>query len=253
MSPMAVALPVVVGMSERPVARARRRSLCGASMIVCVLVASWTVVIALVDDLHDGREAVGRAGRVGQQAMLRGVVEVIVDAHDDVERIAALHGRGHDDLLYALVEVGRELFGRAEFAAAFEHDVHAVRGPIHVGELGVFGEGDAFLADADRVLALGDGLLGPTALHGVEGEKVRGALGAALRVVDDGDLKFGPAPGGAESEAADAAETIDANADFFHADGRSRGKGINRWTGVGGVEVWRSTSGRLRPGKRARA
>ena len=43
--PIAVAEPVVVGISDRLAARARRRSLCGASTIVCVLVMSCSVVI----------------------------------------------------------------------------------------------------------------------------------------------------------------------------------------------------------------
>ena len=37
--------PVVVGISDMDAARARRRSLCGASTIVCVLVMSCNVVI----------------------------------------------------------------------------------------------------------------------------------------------------------------------------------------------------------------
>ena len=42
---MAVADPVVVGISDSDAARARRRSLCGASTIVCVFVMSCRVVI----------------------------------------------------------------------------------------------------------------------------------------------------------------------------------------------------------------
>ena len=44
-SPIAVADPVVVGISDIAAARARRRSLCGASTIVCVFVMSCSVVI----------------------------------------------------------------------------------------------------------------------------------------------------------------------------------------------------------------
>ena len=43
---MAVALPVVVGISDIPAARARRKSECGASTSVCVFVTSCSVVIA---------------------------------------------------------------------------------------------------------------------------------------------------------------------------------------------------------------
>jgi hypothetical protein len=45
MSPIAVAEPVVVGMSDSDDARARRRSLCGASTTVWVFVMSWSVVM----------------------------------------------------------------------------------------------------------------------------------------------------------------------------------------------------------------
>ena len=45
MRPMAVAEPVVVGTSAFRAERARRRSRCGRSAIVCVFVALWTVVI----------------------------------------------------------------------------------------------------------------------------------------------------------------------------------------------------------------
>ena len=45
MSAIAVALPVVVGESESIAERARRRSLCGASITTLVLVGSWMVVI----------------------------------------------------------------------------------------------------------------------------------------------------------------------------------------------------------------
>ena len=44
-SPIAVAEPVEVGISDTPAARARRRSLCGASTIVWVFVRSCSVVI----------------------------------------------------------------------------------------------------------------------------------------------------------------------------------------------------------------
>jgi hypothetical protein len=66
---IAVAEPVVVGISEFSAERARRRSFAGRSTMVWVLVTSWIVVIEpwrmpmrLVDHLHHRREAVGRAG-----------------------------------------------------------------------------------------------------------------------------------------------------------------------------------------------
>ena len=43
--PWALAEPVLVGMSDRLLARARRRALCGASTTTCVFVMSWMVVM----------------------------------------------------------------------------------------------------------------------------------------------------------------------------------------------------------------
>jgi hypothetical protein len=45
MRPIAVADPVLVGINDRLLARARRRSLCGASTTTWVLVMSWIVVM----------------------------------------------------------------------------------------------------------------------------------------------------------------------------------------------------------------
>ena len=95
---MAVADPVLVGISDRLLARARRRSLCGASTTVCVLVMSWMVVTdpeGFVDHLDHRRQTVGGARGGGKQVMCLGVVKVIVDAHHDVQR-ARFH-RGRDD------------------------------------------------------------------------------------------------------------------------------------------------------------
>ncbi len=79
--------------------------------------------------LDHGREAVGGAGRGGDDVVRRGVVQRVVHAHDNVEhRIRVLHRRGDDHLgRTARAKVGRERRPREEHARALEHQRHARR------------------------------------------------------------------------------------------------------------------------------
>src|SRR5688572_22420238 len=164
--------------------------------------------------------------------MFRAVVEVIVDAHDDVERVPAFHRSGHDDFLHPALEEGRQLLRRAELSTTLQHDIHTEGRPIHVARFRVFGERDALIADADRILAVGRGLMRETTLHGVERQQMRRALRAAFGIVDDDPFKLGPVPRGAKSEATDATKTIDTNADFFHLEEKESARPAH------GVAVW---------------
>ncbi len=141
-SPIAVADPVVVGISETLAARARRRSLCGASierLRVRHVVQRRDLPVPdpdpLVDHLHHGREAVSRARGRRQQIVASRVVEVVVDADDHVQR-PLLHRCGDDDLAHALAEIGLERLRRAEPARALEHDLDAELAPRHIPGLG---------------------------------------------------------------------------------------------------------------------
>ena len=82
-----------------------------------------------VQHLHHRRQAVGGAGCRGEQAMLRWLIEMIVDADDDIERAGLLHRRGDDHALHAAGEVAVELLGLEELAGAFEHDIAAEIAP----------------------------------------------------------------------------------------------------------------------------
>src|SRR5207249_11796918 len=63
---------------------------------------------AVHHDFDDGDETVGRAGRVGNDVMLGGIVLVVVHAHYDRD-VLALGGGGDHDLLGAR----RQMLGRA--------------------------------------------------------------------------------------------------------------------------------------------
>jgi hypothetical protein len=45
---------------------------------------------------------------------------------------------------------------------------------------------------------------------------MRGALGTALGIIDQGPIQFGPVPGGAVRETANTTKSIDGDAGFVH-------------------------------------
>ena len=78
----------------------------------------------VVEDLDDGREAVGGAGSVGDDVVLGCVVLVVVDAEDEGDVLVG-GGGGDDDLLDGRAEVGLGLFGVGEEAGGFNDDLRA--------------------------------------------------------------------------------------------------------------------------------
>ena len=167
----------------------------------------------LVDDLDDGGDAVGGATCVGDDVIDGGVVEVVVDSHDDVEDVV-FDGGGDDDFFDSGVEVGLQGGGVAEGARAFEDDVDA--GPVDLGGVVLGGEGELLTVDDDVLLIVRD-VVSPATVDGVELEEVGGALGGGVGVVDADELEVGIVESSAEDETTDAAESIDSD---FHRDVR---------------------------------
>jgi hypothetical protein len=158
----------------------------------------------------------------GDDAVAGRIVALVVDADDDVEHAAGLDRRGDDDALRTAVEVALQRLRREELAGALQHHVHPELTPRDLRRARVRGEGERALVDADRVLALGGDVGAPLALHGVEGEQVRGRRGAALELVEVDHvqpvararvvgLALGGAEGGAQRQTTDAAHAIDAD------------------------------------------
>ena len=90
---MAVAEPVEVGISDRlrrpraaQILVRRVEDRLGVGHVVDRRDHPMPDADAFVDDLHHRREAVGGAGRGGEQVMFVRLVEVIVHAHHDVQR-----------------------------------------------------------------------------------------------------------------------------------------------------------------------
>src|SRR5690606_30667098 len=169
--------------------------------------AAVTDAEALVNDLDDRRQAIGGAAGGGDDAVPGRVEQVVVHAHHHVQRARLLHRRGHHHAPDALVQVGLQQGAGFHLAAGLDDQVAA--GPVGPGDALVAGDRDALSGDDDGI-ALGRGLVRPAAMHGVEVEQVGEGGGVAGRVVDVREAQVGPVESGAQRQAADAAESVDA-------------------------------------------
>ena len=169
----------------------------------------------VVDDLGDGREAVGGAGRVGDELHISGVL-IEVDAADE-HRGVVLRGTGHDDDLGAGVDVGLSLFLIEIHAGALEDVLDTELAPGDEGgvAIGLVGENlDNLAVDGDgAVLVVADDFAVEAAVDGIILHAVSDMGSGMAGGVDGDDLDVVGLDGGAEGQRADAAETIDANFD----------------------------------------
>ncbi len=161
--------------------------------------------------LGERGEAVGGAGRVRDDGVLVGVVEVVVDAHHDGDVLVGGRRRDDDLLGATVVDVGARLGGVGEEAGRLDHDVDVELGPLQVRGVALREDLDDLLADLD--LAVGGGDVGVEDTEDrVVLEQVREDRDVGQVVdADDLDVEAGGAHG-AEEVAADAAEAVDAYA-----------------------------------------
>src|SRR6185437_4492905 len=161
----------------------------------------------IVEDLDDRCEAVGGAGGIGDDVVLRRVVLVVIDAEDDGDVLVA--GRGRDDHLFdGRAEVGLGLGGVGEEAGRFDNDLGAYAGPVELGGIALGEDLDLFAVDGDEVIAMLDVVL-EIAQDGVVFEQV-GQGGRGSEVVYGYEFDFRIVESGAEDVASDAAEAVDA-------------------------------------------
>ena len=214
-SPIAVADPVVVGISETLAARALRRSLCGASMSVCVLVMSCSVVISpcripipsWITFTTGARQLVVHDAAVSRSWRSR-LVEVVVDADDEVQRARSLTGAATITLRTPCSKYGSSELPRAEPARALEHDLDAELAPRHIAGLGGAAVAERRPVDRQHV-AVAVHVLGPAPVDRVERQQMRGGLGVAVELVDVHERELGPVPRRTQRQAPHATEAVD--------------------------------------------
>ena len=197
---MALAAPVLLGTMLMAPARERR-----GSPLRCGPLDGP----AVVQGLGHGRQAVGGAGSGGDDGIF-GLQDGVVHVVDDGGQVVA-GGRGDDNLAGASVDVGLALFLGGVEAGALQHDVHLQLAPGAIRSV-LLGVDDDLMAVHDDGVVGGLNLVivGVVALGGVILQQVRQHLGGG-QVVDGDDLVALSAEHLTESQAADAAKTIDSN------------------------------------------
>jgi hypothetical protein len=165
----------------------------------------------VVEHLGDRGEAIGCAGGVGDDLVIPGEL-VVVDPVDHGE-VGAVGRRRHQHALGAGGEMQRGLVLGGEDAGALERDVDAELLPRQLRGVLLGGDLDRAVADADGV-ALDRHGTGKAAVHRVVSQQMRVGLDRA-EIVDADDLDIGALGlgDGAQHIAADAAETVDGDAD----------------------------------------
>ena len=128
----------------------------------------------VLDDLDHGREAVGRTRGSGEQPMACGIIELIVDADDNVQRIRVFHRGRHDHPLHAALEIRLQLLWRQKLARAFKHDIATEIAPRHLARQTCRGKSDVMLANRDRSIVFGCQAGMPPAMNTIELEQMRG-------------------------------------------------------------------------------
>jgi hypothetical protein len=170
----------------------------------------------LVEDLRHRRHTVGGAGGVGDDVVVRRVVLVLVDAHDDGDVLVLGRSR-NEDLLGATGQVLRGVFLLREDAGRLDDDVDAQLAPRDVGGVALGEDLDGLAVDGDRVGGVGDLLL-EAAQDGVVLQQVSGGRGVT-QVVDSHDLDVSTLlQQRAEVVTTDAAKAVDAYADRHETD-----------------------------------
>ena len=194
---MAVAEPVVVGISDSSAERARRRSLCGSvhdGLRVGDVVHRRDHAMpdpeSFVDHLDHRGEAVGRAGSGGQDVMRAGLVQMVVDAHDDIQR-ALLDRRRDDYLPDAAFEVAASASRSSRNLPEHSRTISTSRRvPGHRAGASRRAEADALAVDRQTTPDPQSIGTAPAPVDAVEFEQVRGGLGTAFDLVDMDDREL---------------------------------------------------------------
>ena len=163
----------------------------------------------VVQDLGDRGQAVGGAGGVRDDVVLRRVVVLVVHAHHDGD-VFVLRGRRDDDLLGAGLDVGTCRLGRGETPGRLDDDIDAEIAPWQGSRIALSQHLDLVPISRDGLFVEGD-LARETTHGGVVLQQGRQGL-VVGEVVGGNDLDVRTLLlGSAVEVTANSAEAIDAN------------------------------------------
>jgi hypothetical protein len=167
----------------------------------------------LMQHLGHGSQTIGGAGRIRDHMVLGRVVHAVVHTEHDCQVL--ILGWSRDDyLLHAVPLVGNGLGGVGEEARAFHNDVNILASPRDRAGIPLSEDLDRPSVDHD-VVAVSSNLAFERPVVGVERKQVGVGCGVG-QVIDGNDLHVAVEAvllkNGPEREAADAAKTVDADA-----------------------------------------
>jgi hypothetical protein len=134
----------------------------------------------VVDDLGQWRQAVGGAGRVGDNVHAR-LVRGVVDAHDEHGGVGR-RGRD-DDLLRSTLEMSRRLVDGGEDSRGFDHVVRPGIAPGNLARVHLVEDADRLLVDADALLVNDGDLSLVGAVRRVKAQLVGRIFGGNERII----------------------------------------------------------------------
>ena len=161
----------------------------------------------LQQHLGEGSQAVGGAGGVRDDVVHLGVVLVVVDAHDDGD-VLVLGRAGNDDLLGAGIQVLLRQLAGLEDAGGLHDDVDPQLAPGQVHRIAIGEHGHVLAVNHQGVFHFLD-IEVADAVDGIVLQQVSSG-GLVAQIVDGDHLDRGIVGHGAEHEATDATESVDA-------------------------------------------
>ena len=162
----------------------------------------------LMNDLDDRRQAVRRAGRVGNDMVNRRIIRRLIHAHDDRGR-RILRRRGNDDLLRAVFQMDLAVLDAVELAGRFDDDVHAEFPPRQVAWVTIREDLDRLAVHHHEIAASFDFMV-QLAVDRVIFEEMRRLLGIGSAVHGD-DLHLFVLQRRPQAHPADPSKAVDSD------------------------------------------
>ena len=174
--------------------------------------------------LHNGRQAIGGAGRGRQQAMTTRVIEVIIDAVHDVEGLFTSHftldRATHDHPPQPdVVEVRGEGLWGLDHPAGFKNHLHTAGLPGHSRDV-LLPRPRQHGTIHREAIGAGADVAPPATMNRIEFEQMCCGGGISAWIIHVHKLDPRSSPQGTKDEPSDATKTVDSNS---HRTSRKRG------------------------------
>src|SRR6185437_6801361 len=160
----------------------------------------------VIHHLGNGRQTVGGAGRVANNAVFSGIVNLLVHPQHEGD-VLVLGGGGDNNLLHRTTQMLFGVLGVGEAPGGFQHHLRAHRVPGQLGRIFFRKHAEAAAVHANAVGAGAD-IVAQVAQDGIVLQQVGQGFGIG-KVVDRHKFDVSVIEGGAQHVAPDAPESVD--------------------------------------------